>query len=117
MTEVEEEKYMFQLVTPSKKHFDRLVELQKEYPDLTYDNNGYATLSKEIVESHKEQIQEISDILRSSLKRFSSFQNFKPRKDGNWHIRLQYGYDSTGGFTGVGYFDVRHWNPEDHGKY
>jgi len=116
MAEIKEEKYMFQLVTPNKEKYDRLVELQKEYPELTYDNTGYDTISKEVKDSHKKQIEEIHDILKSSLKRYSSFQNFKPRKDGNWCIRLQYSYDG-GGFTGVGYFYVRHWNPEEHGKH
>lgn len=115
--EIEEEKYMYQLVTPSKAYYDRLVAIKEQFPDLTYDNKGYEGLSKEVIEAHKSVIEEVSIILRDSLRRFSRFQNFKPRKDGTWCIRLQYGYDSTGGFTGVGYFDVRHWNPEDHGKY
>lgn len=116
MTETTEEKYMFQLVTPSKKHFDRLVQIKEKYPELTYVSKGYDGLSKEIIDSHEEIIAEVTNILRVSLKRFSSFQNFTPRKNGEWDIRLQYSYDG-GGFTGVGYFNHRHWNPEDHGKY
>lgn len=110
-----EETYMYQLVTPSEKHYKRLVELKKQYPELTYDNKGYDTLPKKIVESHSEQIAEITLILQSSLKGFSKFQNFKPKKDDTWTIRLQYAYSPS--FTGVGYFDSRHWNPEEHGKY
>lgn len=113
--EKKEEHYMYELVTPSQKHFDRLMELQKEYPELTYDNKGYETLSKEIQERHTEVIKEIESILKASLKGFSEFQNFKPRQNDNFHIRSQHKWNDY--FTGVGYFDIRYWNPEKHGKH
>jgi hypothetical protein len=112
-----EEKYMFQLVTPSKEHYNRLVELKEQYPELTFQNKGYERISKKVEESHKEQILEITNILSKSLKRFSRFQNFIDRDDNTWCIRLQYRWDETGGFTGVGYFDSRHWDPKEHGKH
>ena len=113
--EVEEVTYMFQLVSPSKAYYDRLVVLKEQFPALTFSNRGYENLSNKVKEAHKAPIEEITIILRDSLKGFSRFQNFINRKDGSWSIRLQYEWDAS--FTGVGYFDSRHWNPEDHGKY
>lgn len=110
-----EEKFMFELVVPNVKHYNRLVELKNQYPKLTFDNKGYEYLSKEIKESHKEQLEEITEILRKTLKGFSRFEHFKLRKDGSIDVRAQYKWDVS--FTGVGYFNIEHWNPENHGKY
>lgn len=110
-----EKHYMFELVTPNKAYYNRLVELKEKYPELTYKAKGYESLSEDVTNTLAKEIKEITEILCSSLESFVSFQNFIDRKDGNWHIRLQHKWDSR--FTGVGYFDVRHWNPKDHGKY
>jgi hypothetical protein len=91
------------------------VEIQKDYPKLTFKNDGYEKLSKEIREEFSEQMKEVSTILSSSMKEFREFNNFSPAKDGHIRIRMQYMWSSS--FKGVGYFDIRHWNPEDHGRY
>ena len=115
MIETTEEKYMYQLVIPSKVYYDRLVTLKNQYPELTYQNKGYEGLPKEVIEKYKSQIEEIFIILKNSLKGFSSFQNFKDRPDGSWVIRLHYKWAVS--FIGVGYFDSRHWDPKEHGKH
>ena len=111
----EDMQYMYELVTPSDKHFKRLTELRDEFPALVFNNDGYEKLSKEIQEEYKEQIAEITAILKESLIDFVTFNNFVPRKDGTTSVRVQYKWDVR--FTGVGYFDLRHWNPKEHGKY
>ena len=88
------------------KNYKRLVELQKQYPELTYDNHGYDEISDDVVARHKEQIEEISNILEQEITDFVRFQNFKIQKDGTIQIRCQIQYDPNHSFIGVGYFDL-----------
>ena len=83
---------------------DRIIKIKKQYPELTFDNDGYEYLSREVREKHKEQIKEIESILKQIIERFSEFNNFVPRKDGSFDVRCQYGWDAY--FTGVGYFSM-----------
>lgn len=89
------------------KYYNRLIEIQKQYPKLTFDNNGYEYIRKEL-EEHKEVVNEINEILKATIGRFPEFNNFKPRpkghKDGDFAVRCQYAWDSS--FTGVGYFGI-----------
>ena len=88
----------------TNKYYDRLIELKNQFPELTFDNDGYEYLSKETQESHKEQIEEIKQILKETIEGFSSFNNFKPRENGSFAVRCQYNYDRS--FIGVGYFGI-----------
>ena len=86
---------------------------QQNYPELTFDNNGYEYLKAEIQESHKVIIDKISKILKRQVKGFSRFDNFKPRKDKNtFDVRCQYYWDI--GFCGVGYFNIKEF--KNYGK-
>jgi len=89
-------------VLEMRNKFNRLKEIQEEFPELTFFNEGYQYLKKEIQESHKDQIAEISEILKELVDGFTEFNNFKPRKDGTIVVRLQYHWDAM--FVGVGYF-------------
>ena len=112
----EELEYMYQLVTPSDEVYNRLVEIQKEYPQLTFDNEGYEKLPKVVKEEFADQLKEVSTLLSKTMDVFREFNHFTLSKDGKLiGIRMQYAW--TPSFRGVGYFDMRHWNPEDHGKY
>lgn len=91
---------------PNNYNYKRLVELQKQYPELTYDNHGYDEISDEIVARHKEQIEEISNILEQEIPDFVRFQNFKVQKDGTVQIRCQLYYSHDPSFVGVGYFNL-----------
>lgn len=82
----------------------KLLLFQKKYPELTFNNQGYQYLKPKIKEVYKKQIEEISDILRKSIKGFSRFDNFKPRENGTFAIRCQYYWDAS--FCGVGYFNI-----------
>lgn len=92
------------------ENFNKLVEFQKKYPELTFQNKGYQYLKKEIQEKYKEQIDEISKILKETIPGFSKFNNFKMNKDGSFSIRCQYEYDygnpNSIHFIGVGYFNI-----------
>jgi len=106
------------------KYYDRLVEIQKEFPKLTFQNDGYEYLSKKVQEDHKNQIIEITEILKKTVKGFSEFNNFKLRNNGDIVLRLQYNYKSQDennksgiSFIGVGYFNINDFkNFEENGK-
>lgn len=85
-------------------NYNKLISIQKEYPELTFQNDGYEYLNKEIINKHKEQIEEISSILKSTIKGFVEFNNFKIDKTGGILIRCQYYWDKM--FVGVGYFPI-----------
>ena len=88
---------------------ERLTELKEEFPELTFDNDGYEYLSKEVSDKHQEQIKEISSILKTLIPGFIRFDNFKPRSDDTFAIRVQYNWGHAEGersFTGVGYFKL-----------
>ena len=88
----------------TNKYYNQLIELKNDNPALTFNNIGYQYLSKEAREQHKEQIKEISNILKETIKGFVKFNNFKPRKEGGFCVRVQYKWDAS--FTGVGYFNI-----------
>ena len=86
-----------------KTNYKRLVELKNDYPNLTFDNNGYEYLDPSVREAHKAQIEEIEGILKTIVPRFVRFENFKPRKNGSFAVRMQTRWSDS--FTGVQYID------------
>lgn len=86
------------------ENYNKLIELQKNYPLLTLDNIGFDKLPKKIQENHSTQIKEIEEILKETIEGFVEFNNFKPRKSGTFDIRCQYKWDIS--FIGVGYFNI-----------
>lgn len=94
----------------TKEQFDRLMSIQKSNPTLTYQNKGYDYINpKDLSDSDKEAIKEVTNILSDSVHGFSRFNNFKINKAGKIQIRLQYDYNYDGQglpFTGVGYILV-----------
>ena len=92
-------------MTTTTTNYETLVKIQKEFPELTFDNNGYEYLDKEVKERHKEQIDLISEILKKEIEGFIRFDNFKPRKNGTFDVRVQYYWDKSS-FSGVGYFKI-----------
>lgn len=86
------------------EYYNKLIQYQKNYPELTYDNKGYDEIAPEVKEEHKKVIEEISEILKQTVKGFVRFQNFKLRKDGSFAIRLQCYYDES--FIGVEYLNI-----------
>ena len=71
----------------------RLLEIQKQYPQLTFQNKGYQYLSPEIKYAHKEVIEEINTILSAFDPAFHRFDNFKIAKDGTVQVRYQCDYN------------------------
>lgn len=94
----------------AEEAFARLMEIREQYPELTFNNEGYQYIKPEVREAHKEQIEEISTILKAQDPDIVKFNNFKPRKDGTFSIRCQGYYDrSSSGFVGVMYLQKEHF--------
>ena len=87
-----------------KASIKKIIEIQSNFPDLTFQNEGYEYLSKEIKENHKKEIAEIESILKKEINGFSEFNNFKINKDGSFSVRCQYYWNNS--FKGVGYFNI-----------
>lgn len=102
--------HLSDLEADADTNLNRLEEIQRDYPHLTFDNNGYEYLSKDIKQSHKDQIKEVSSIIEKNLKGFVRFDNFKPRKDGSIDVRVQFYWSES--FVGVGYFPIKEFSLE-----
>ena len=92
-------------------NYQKLINYQKDYPELTFQNNGYEYIHPEVREKHKEQIKEISEILKTEIEGFVKFNNFILRKNDTFDIRCQYCWDVN--FTGVGYFNIEWFKEEN----
>lgn len=91
--------------------YSRLREIKDQFPELTFLNVGYQYLPVEVRERHKEQIAEIEEILKEVFWGIREFNNFHPRKDGTYSIRVQMSYDES--FVGVAYLDEAHFTGEN----
>lgn len=90
----------------TQKEYNKLIRLYKDYPALTFQNNGYQYIDKsKFNEEENQAFAEVTEILKNSVFGFSEFSNFRQSKDGKPQIRLQYNYshDESGYFIGVGY--------------
>lgn len=111
---IKDRQYEHEVIWPNNTSYNRLREIQDEYPDLTYNNKGYESLSREAFDKHKDLLDEITEICKETVNGFSSFNHFKKRKDGTVVLRLQYKWSDSPHFTGVGYFNVDYWNEKIH---
>lgn len=85
-------------------YYEELVKLYQEYPELTFQNEGYQYLPQEVKERNKEGIDKINTILEKTVEGFVRFDNFKNRPDKNFWVRCQTKWSP--GFTGVNYFKI-----------
>lgn len=95
------------------KDVQRLYEIQKLAPSLTFQNNGYeySTPSDEDVQYHIE----VEEILRRHIGGFDKFNNFKIINDGSIMVRYQLNYNfGTDGLTfiGVAYTPIDYFTNE-----
>lgn len=89
----------------SKEQFNIISDIQKEFPVLTFQNDGYQYI-KEVLNNDEEKARmDVAKILGKHVRGFSSFTNFRISKNNELQIRLQYNYNWDAGlpFTGVGY--------------
>lgn len=79
-----------------------LTDYQSQCPELTCQNRGYGNISTQVQDKHSNEIKEIEVILKTVIKGFSKFNNFRINLDGEIEVRCQYYWSSS--FCGVGYF-------------
>lgn len=97
----------------TQEEYDKLISIQKEFPALTFQNNGYEYLNmSNLTEIELEKFKEAEDILKKAILGFSKFNHFKySKKNGELQVRFQYNWTAdeerrSTSFTGVGYLEV-----------
>jgi hypothetical protein len=92
------------LLTPEQHSV--LDELQKQYPNLTFQNVGFQYIDRrKFTPDENTADAKVTEILKSSIKDFVRFDNFILDKKNEVRVRFQYDYSSS--FTGVGYIYLR----------
>lgn len=83
--------------------YNELLEIQKNYPVLTFQNKGYEYINISLFnDEEKEKYNRVHEILKNHIVDFVKFNNFLfPEKSDKVKIRCQYKYNES--FTGVGY--------------
>lgn len=85
--------------------YEELIKIQKEHPNLTYQNVGYDYINKsKLTKEELEAFERVEVLLKDKIERFVEFNNFKIRDNGDIVIRVQYKWDRS--FIGVGYFHI-----------
>lgn len=96
----------------SEEDYKKLLHIQKTYPYLTFQNEGFEYIDKTVfTEEEKAAFATVTEILSRCVVGFSKFFNFKVRKNGNIVVRFDYDWtadDRSQGasFIGVGYVTV-----------
>lgn len=97
----------------TQKQYDLLIEAQKAYPNLTYQNTGYDYPNKDKWNSdEKAAFKIVEEILKKAIVGFSKFNHFKVFSNGNLGIRFQFDWDIDADyqnkthFIGVGYLKL-----------
>lgn len=96
----------------SEQEYDFLVDCQKKYPNLTYENKGWDVPNKNKWENEEmENFKKCEDIIKKSIVGFVEFNHFKTSKKGEILIRFQYDWTADEpnrnmSFTGVGYLSL-----------
>ena len=103
----------------TQEEYDKLLSIQKEFPALTFQNNGYEYLNmSKLTEIELEKFKEAENILRKCILGFIKFNHFKICKEKNSDltaivVRFQYNWTADDDysknplpFIGVGYLEV-----------
>jgi hypothetical protein len=84
---------------------NRLLEIQKEYLELTFQNDGYEYINPVVLEAHAHVIKEIDQIMKVLDPSYVKFNNFKLNKNGGYSARYQCYWSSS--FVGVSYMEMQ----------
>lgn len=93
-----------------KRLYNKLVKIQQQYPNLTYQNKNYDNVDKsKFTEKDWEMFKFVENTLKTHILYFCSFNHFKLRPDGTVVVRFQYNWGGNGNgasFIGVGYLKL-----------
>lgn len=83
--------------------YNELLQIQKDFPKLTFQNNGYEYINKStFTDEDVVAFERVSEILNDHIQGFNRFDNFRlTEKTKEIQIRIQYYWDIS--FRGVGY--------------
>lgn len=95
----------------NQEEFDRLIQIQKEFPALTFQHEPYQYVDKnKFNETDRKAFDEVSEILDKHIKGFIAFSNFYHDNKKELNIRFKYDWqadnDNKGNlpyFEGLGY--------------
>ena len=105
------------LTTLEKEDYNKLVEIQKEFPNLTFNHEPYQQwIPKHFTEEDKNALNEVKLIMKKAITGLSKFTNFYYNKSGILCVRFYYDWSyewnndeekiiirKDNPFTGVGY--------------
>lgn len=105
------------LTTLEKEDYNKLLDIQKQYPNLTFVHEPYqGWIPAHFTEEDKNALNEVKSIMSKAIKGFSKFTNFYFNKKGILCIRFYYDWSYTWDndvnkipirsglpYTGVGY--------------
>ena len=76
------------LTTLEQSDYDRLIEIQKNVPALTFQHEPYQEwIPKHFTEDDMNALNEVKTIIRKAIYGFKNFTNFYYDKKGELHIR------------------------------
>lgn len=106
------------LTTLEQEDYDKLVEIQKTFPALTFQHEPYQEwIPNNFTEEDLKALQEVKSIIKKAITGFRNFTNFYYDKKGILNIRFYYDWSyslvdsivvrSGISFTGVGYLELQ----------
>lgn len=111
------------LTTIEQNEYDILVDIQKNFPNLTFQHEPYQEwIPADFTEDDKNALNEVKSILKKAIVGFSKFTNFYHNKKGKLVIRFFYDWSlewdseenkvpvrkgNSQSFNGVGYLELQ----------
>lgn len=95
----------------NKRYFNLLKSIQKKFPNLTFQNEGYQYLEGHVklTDKDKQALKICYNILNTCIHHLFEFNHFKLRSNGDVIVRVQYNWDpGHNPFIGVGYVPLIH---------
>lgn len=109
------------LTTLELEDYNKLVEIQKEFPHLTFNHEPYQEwIPAHFTDSDKKALEQVKELVKKAIYGFKNFTNFFYNKKGVLCVRFYYDWSFTWNndeekipirnslpFTGVGYLELQ----------
>ena len=84
------------LTTLEQEEYDKLIEIQKKFPHLTFMHEPYQEwIPTHFIDSDKEALQQIKELFRKAIYGFRNFTNFFYNKKDVLCVRFYYDWSFT----------------------